>query len=184
VPRSLVEPYYPHPAPDNPADLNRYIYLELIRIAEAIRAQPVALTVMEADDYTVGSVPAWTQVFLGADPDWDVPGGNFDPITGDGTCSQSGLYTLSAQLEVEPYGSGNKNYYAGIQVRIDRDAVITIHESTDGGVDNIPLGVSLSGQVPLLAGDIVSTYIDIVHETFTGVAPYEVNLQLLRVSEA
>jgi len=182
MPKSLPYVYKPDPSPYTLDDVPRYLEQELNRIAQALIAQPVAMAVEEVGDYIVYTFPNWVRVFVGVAPSWDVPGGDFDSATGYWTCPQRGLYSIDANLEVQPYGSGNKNYYAGVRIYRDAGGVITYNETTDGGVDDIPLGVNLSGLIPLDQGDILAVEITIVHETFVGTAPYDIGWQILRVS--
>ena len=182
MPNSINIPYTPGQVPTGVDGLPRFLADEFRRIQEALIAQPVAMAVDETGDYAVGTVENWVRVFVGATPSWDVPGGNFDSVTGIWTCPQSGLYSLDANLKVEPYGAGNKNYFAGVRIEIDRGGVITYKETTDGGVDNIPLGVQLAGLIPLLQGDKLAVEMTIVHETFVGTAPYDIGWQILAVS--
>ena len=182
MPNSINIPYSPGQVPTGVDGLPRFLADEFRRIQEALVAQPVALSVDETGDYTVGTVANWVRAFVGATPGWDVPGGNFDSTTGIWTCPQSGLYSITSELEVSPYGLGNKNYYAGIRIYRDSGGVITYRETTDGGVDNVPLGVTLAGLIPLLQGDQLAIEMTIVHETFVGTAPYDIGWQVLAVS--
>lgn len=180
--RSIKLPYQPNIVPTDPAELPRWLDVELNKISLALVAQPVAMAIDETGDYVVYTFPNWGRVFVGVAPSWDVPGGNFDTATAIWTCPQSGLYSLDANLKVEPYGSGNKNYFAGVRIYRDSGGVITYKETTDGGVDNIPLGVQLAGLVPLLQGDQLAVEMTIVHETFVGTAPYDIGWQILWVA--
>jgi hypothetical protein len=180
--RSLKEPYYPNPVPTDPARLQQYLFDEFNKIKDALVPQPVALAIEETDTYVVGTLPNWVQAFVGGTPAWDVPGGSFDSVTGFWTCPQQGLYSADIQLKVEPFGSGNKQYYAGVRLYKDSGGVVEYRETTDGGDDAVPLGVTLSGLLPLLQGDILGVEFTIVHDQFTGVADYNIGWQMLRVS--
>ena len=144
MPKSLELPYYPNPVPTDPARLQQYLFDELNKIKTAFVAQPVALSVEEIDTYAVVTAPNWVVAFIGETPTWDVPGG-FDSVTGLWTCPQSGLYSADVQLEVAPFGAGNKQYYAGVRLYRDSGGAITYKETTDGGDDSVPLGVTLAG---------------------------------------
>lgn len=183
MPRSLSVPYYPNPTPLDAEDLPRYLEDEVRRIREAMIAQPVAMTVDEIDSIVVTTDINWLQVFIGETADWDVPGGSWDPTTGVWTCPQSGLYSTDLQAEIQPFGAGNKNYYAGIAITRDRGGALLRWENTDGGDDAIPLGVTLSGLVPYLQGDKIHAELTVVHDQFVGVADYKISMQLLRVSD-
>ena len=179
--RSLQEQYYPAPVPTRAEDLPRYLESEFMRIRESLIAQPVALSVTETGTYDVTTTLAWFDLFIGETPTWETPGGSFDPTTGDWTCPQTGLYQVTLSLEVSPFGAGNKVYYAG--VAIDWTGATTGRlESTDGGDDSIPLGVTLTGQITIQQGTVLAFEAAIVHDQFAGLADYEANIQILRVS--
>ena len=180
--KSLPIDYIPEPTPYTPDDIPRYLEQELNKIREALIAQAVALAVNESGTETVTTVPNWQFLFIGQTPTWDVPGGNFDPTTGFWTCPQSGLYSINASMEVQPFGLGNKFYYAGIRVYRDRGGVITYEESTDGGDDAVPLGVTIAIMVPLQQGDILGVESTIVHDQFVGDVDYTARWQIKRES--
>ena len=182
--RSLPLPYNPNPVPSNRDDLPRYIYDELVRIKESFIAQPTALAIEDSFDYPVTTVLTWERMFDGGVvvPTWDVPGGGFDNTTGEWTCPQYGLYSVNVQMTVQPYGSGNKDYYAGLRLYIDRGGIIEYRESTDGGDDAIPLGVTLNGLLPIQQGDVLAVDAAVVHDIFVGVAPVDIAWQILRQS--
>lgn len=180
--RSLQEQYYPAPVPRDTKDLPRYLETEFYRIRERLIAQPVSTTLQETGDFPTTTTVSWTQTFIGVTPTWDIPGGAWDPATGIYTVPQEGLYSVNQQLEVSPFGLGNKNYYAGLAFIRDRDGTITRFEATDGGVDNIPLGVTQMGMLYLLQGDKLTMEMTVVHEQTSGTAPYKLGFQILRVS--
>ena len=179
--RSLQTEYYPGPVPRNSDDLPRYLESEFTRIRESLIAQPVALTIQNAGPLDIGALLNWQNPFIGIDATWDVPGGSWDPITGIWTCPQMGLYQASGALEIDPFGTGNKNYYAGIQMTTT-GVIPGVQESFDGGDDDIPLGVSFIGQRFLSAGDALEMKITAVHENQTGTVDAASHLQILRVS--
>ena len=144
-------------------------------------AQPVALTVLKSGQLPIGPTRDWTNPFIGDDAAWDVPGGSWDPATGRWTCPQIGLYQISALLEIDPFGAGNKNYYAGLQLRIIGE-IGRIQETYDGGDDDIPLGVSFTGQQVFYQGDTIEFKITAVHENQTGTVAAQTHMQLLNVS--
>jgi hypothetical protein len=181
--RSISIPYQPNIVPTDPNELPRWLDVELNKIALALIAQPVAMAVKDEGPVIIGPAINWQTLFIGNSPDWDVPGGDFNSTTGEWTCPESGLYSIDLQMEVAPFGLGNKNYYAGIAVVIDSGGTITRYESTDGGDDNIPLGVSLSGLAPLLQGDVLHTEGTIVHENQTGTVDVKIGWQVLNVSK-
>ncbi|RKZ92544.1 MAG: hypothetical protein DRQ40_08615 [Gammaproteobacteria bacterium] len=183
MPRSLQEEYYPSPVPRDPNELPRYLESEFHKIRESLIAQPVALSVAEEGAALVTTVVTWFDLFIDEAPEWDVPGGSFDPVTGIWTCPQQGLHQLALSIEVEPFGSGNKTYYAGVAIDyVGQDGIPGRAESADGGDDAIPLGVTLDIQVPILFGSILKCQAAIVHDQFSGTANYKARLQILRVS--
>ena len=98
--RSVVIPYTPNIVPSDPIDLPRYLDDELNRISQALVAQPVALSISDTGVITVTVLVNWQKVFVSVTPEWDVPGGDFDPTTGTWTCPQTGLYQLGYQCEI------------------------------------------------------------------------------------
>ena len=181
--RPLQQEYDPNPVPSNLDDIPRFLFEELERIKVALYAQPVALSINETGTWAVTTVVTWETLFIGETPGWEVPGGGFDSTTGIWTCPQAGLYDFGLQAEIEPFGGGNKNYYAGLRLFVRHpDLSIDTYESTDGGADDVPLGVSLSGLIPLVSGDELLAEMTIVHEIFVGSVNYEARMQILRES--
>lgn len=179
--RSLSVPYSPAPVPRNPDDLPRYLEDEFQRIRQALIAQPVAFSIQEDGTLPVDNVLVWEQILIGTDAEWDVPGGGWDPVTGMWTCPQAGLYQITYSIEVGAFGSGNKNYYAAIAIDIS-GSTVERYETTDGGDDDIPLGVILTGLVFMLQGALVQFEASVVHENQTGTVPGHAVAQILRVS--
>lgn len=191
MPRSLPTPYRPaaSPAPSsNPGNIIRAVWDEFYRISNQIIAlgQPVAVTLQDSDTIPIGTVAVWERLFLNTTPTWDVPGGNFDPVTGEWTSPQRGLFDITCIMTVQPFGIGNKNYYAGLRVvKVFADgSPDVVYEITDGGVDDIPLGVTIAIAVPMLRGDKLYFEGTAVHENQVGTVDVDVLAQILRVSDA
>lgn len=178
-----LHPYFPNIVPTNLEDIPRFLNEELERIRQALVAQPVACSVEEDGTVVIGPTVNWQTVFIGVTPSWEAPGGDFDPATGAWTCSQYGLYSMSLQMEVAPFGAGNKDYYAGVAIIRDRGGALTRWESTDGTADNIPLGVTLSGLLPAEKGDVFHCEATAVHENQTGTVDISIGWQILSVSK-
>ena len=184
MPKSIPLPYHPNPVPSQLDDVPRYLYDELVRIKEAFIEQPTAMAIETSFDYTVTTVLIWDRIFNDGVvvPTWDIPGGGFDNTTGEWTCPQDGLYSIDVQMTVQPYGAGNKDYYAGLRLYKDSGGVVEYRETTDGGDDAIPLGVTLSGLIPLLQGDVLAVDAAVVHDQFVGTTTVDVGWQILRQS--
>jgi hypothetical protein len=183
MPRSLKQPYYPHPVPTDITDLPRYLRDEFDRISNSLVPEPVALSVSEADAFLVTTVVTWADLFIGEVPGWEVPGGQFDQATGIWTNPKEGLYSIDLSMEVAPFGAGNKNYFAGVRILFTGPGAPITLTSTDGGDDSIPLGVTLSGLVPLNVGTTIECEATIVHDQFIGSADYFASLQIINVAE-
>ena len=184
--KPVQAPYTPllPPQTEGNEDLTRYLYEELTRIKEALAADPVALTVSETSVITVTTVINWQRIFILALVNWDYPGGTWDNIAAEWTCPQVGLYSFTVDLRVEPYGAGNKNYYAGIRlniVRADGSGTDTL-ESIDSGDDNFMLGVTLPAQLVIFSGDVVYVTATVVHDQFIGDATINSSMQIHRIS--
>ena len=181
MPRSLPIPYAPNPVPSQLEDVPRYLYDELTRIKEALVAEPVAFAISDDTSEPIGPTINWQILFDdGQSPNWEFPGGEYDPATGRWTCPKGGLHSVDLQMEISAFGSGNKNYYGGLRVHVERDGlIIDTFESTDGGDDDIPLGVTLTGMIPLLQGDVVYCEATIVHENQTGLVDVSLGWQIL-----
>jgi hypothetical protein len=182
--RSLPIDYQPLPVPYDPRELPRYLEQELYRISQSLISQPVALTVDETSVLQVTTVANWQRLFLSQTASWDIPGGGWDPVLAEWTCPQQGLYFNIADLRVEPYGAGNKTYYAGVRIVIDRadgspDVVV---QAVDSGQDDFDLGVTLPLQTPIFFGDVVHWEATVVHDQFIGDATINSSTQLFRVS--
>ena len=157
-------PYWPGPVPDDTTSLPAYIEYELNRIREQLSADPVSFAISEEGvPVTIPTVLVWNQAFVGVAPTWDIPGGQI--VGGVWTVLQSGLYMLSFSLTIAPSGSGNKTYFAGIQIELNGTSN---QEAFDGGSDDVPLTVSRSVPVYLNAGDEVRMYFGAQHEQAEG----------------
>ena len=183
--RPLQQEYDPNPVPSNLDDIPRFLFEELERIKVALYAQPVAMTVTQTATVTVTTTPNWQRLFnTGDQPSWEVPGGNFNPATGEWTCPQFGLYQHFVDMRIQPYGTGNKSYYAGIRLwRVPADGSPNeVVEAVDSGVDDFELAVTLPGQTVSQSGDIWYCEGTVVHDQFIGDATIDASWQLNRIS--
>ena len=183
--KSLPIDYKPEPTPYTLEDIPRYLEREFQRIAEALAEQPVALTVAETSIVTVTTIVSWQRLFSDSIvPSWEVPGGSWTSPPGQWVCPTQGLYQVIADLRVEPYGAGNKIYYAGVRVVIVHadGSPDTVVEAIDSGADDFMLGITLPVQVPLLQGDVVYFEATVVHDQFIGDTEIDSSAQLFRVS--
>jgi len=167
MPRRVQPPYWPGPIPDDPASMPAYLGFELRRIQEAFSQDPVSLRAHDAGVLAVGTTAVWHNPFETTAPEWDVPGGTFDG--GIWTVPQNGLYTLYLDLTVEPFGAGNKTYYASIRLLVDG---VEEPHAVQGGADDVPLSVFRAIPQVLQAGHKIEMEISAVHEQFTGTAPF------------
>lgn len=183
--RNVPLPYDPDQVPSQVEDLPRFLETELYRIATAMQANAVSFAIHHpVETVPIGTTPNWAVMFDdGTLPSWDFPGGDFDPNTGIWVCPQDGLYHMATQLEVAPFGSGNKMYYAGIRLHQERQSVsVNVWEAFDGGDDNIPLGVALTVLIPALQGDVFYTESTAVHENQTGTVEAKAGWQIIRTA--
>lgn len=190
--RSLPIEYRPGlpPAALNPdqVDLIRWVQQELYRVSESLIAQPVALTATDGPiTIPIGDLPAiWSLLFPNViTPVWDVPGGSWNnPTTGLYTIPQFGLYQVGAEAEIAAFGAGNKTYYGAIRMTVtyangDPDLVLT---QTDGGADDVALGINFNIALPFSQGDILTFEISAVHTQFAGTVDYNAIITILRES--
>ena len=181
--RSLSLPYDPNPVPSSVEELPAFLFDELRRISLALYATPVTFADRESETIEIGPAVIWRRLFdTGGTPIWEVPGGQFDNATGIWTCPQKGLYSMSATITVQPFGGvGGKSYYAGLRMTVEQNAAIVYQiETSDGGFDDVPLGVTLSGMIPLQQGDQVYVDAAVVHENQTGTVDVVDSWQIIR----
>ena len=181
--KSIPEEYRPAPNPANVEELPRYVFQELNKIANALKAQPTAFTISETSTVNVTTAVNWQRLYIGVDASWDIPGGAWDPGPAEWTCPQSGLYQVIADTRVQPFGAGNKMYYAGLALLIlEPDLTLTRFETTDGGDDSVPLGVTMAFQLPISIGTRIYFEATAVHDQFSGTTAADSSAQVLRVS--
>ena len=188
---SLPIPYQPAPPPntDDVSELTRYTYDELTRLAQGLinLQQPVALTVVDNNaTIPIGPLPVWERLFVGITPEWAVPSNTWNSATAEWTNPQDGLFNMSVVMEVQPFGIGNKDYYAGLRITVVKatGAPDVVYEVTDSGVDDFPLGVTLVIALPLYKGDVVYFEAAAVHENQTGTVDVDALAQITRISAA
>lgn len=174
--RSLPRGYVPGVPPVDFKDWPRWIDWELNQIADRFNQPTVALAVTGSE--TIAISPVLNTITLGID---DVPNidnqGGWDPITGTYTVPQSGLWDGAVNASISAFGLGNKTYFALLEILVNG---VVRAETTDGGSDDVPLGVSLTGPLILLQGDQVIIHLSTLHETFTGVSDVFYNFSYIR----
>jgi hypothetical protein len=164
--KQTTERYYPGNLPDNASALIPFLFDELWRIAQAITAHIVGMNAQQLGLVVpVTTVPSDAQLFIGAVILSDLPGGAFDPATGEYEVPENGQYQISVSSVVDPFGTGNKIY--NVVLRIDIDGV-PLWRSVDSGQDDQELGAAISLGARLLAGQVLTFWLQSQHDQFTG----------------
>lgn len=168
------ENYIPTVPPIEFPGWHRWIDGELQRISKALQADPVIFAI-DNSGLTIGIDTTPTTVILGINdtPIIDFPGGAWDPVTGEYTVAQSGLYSSTAQCFIAAFGPGNKTYQANIEVFVNN--VLRAVQIT-GGADDVPLSVNISATLILEVEDVVRMELTTLHEQFTGSSTYAYNI--------
>lgn len=174
--------YRPSNPPTKFAQWHRWITEELHRIAARLVANPV-LVAVTVQDQPIDISPVLSGIVLGigVDPIIDEPGGSYDPLTGEWTCPLDGIYTVSASVAVDPFGTGNKAWEAYIRVLVDG---VLRFEQGGSGVDDVSLFINFNIPMLLNAPDKVTFELWTIHDQFTGVTEYDYRNGITRVGVA
>ena len=180
----VQQPYYHTNPPEKMEDWSRWLDDELQRIQEALKADPVILSVNDADTMPIGVTPTTRILGLGDTPIIDVPGGSWDPVTAIWTNPLGAIYNVAAQVFIAAFGPGNKSYSASIEVNELAPTPQLLTVSFDGGSDDVPLGISLNQPLLILAGTTLQFSLTTVHEQFTGTIDFTATMSILRQASA
>ena len=184
MPKIVQQPYYHTNPPDNMEDWPRWLDDELRRIEEALKADPVILAVSDSGSMGIDILPTTQILGLTDTPLLDIPSGSWDPITAVWTCPLDGIYSVSAQVFIDPFGPGNKAYFASIECNELLPTPQLLAVSFDGGDDDVPLGIALSLPLLILAGTDIQMSLIVQHEQFTGTIDYNATFSYLRSASA
>jgi hypothetical protein len=164
-----TERYVPGNVPDTLPGLVQFLYDELWRIATAINPFPISLNIEQFELLAdVAPLPQLTQLFVGSVPIRELPGGAWDSASGRWVCPVSGVYQISINCRVEPFGAGNKIYQAVVSIVLDGDTADPVWSSTDNGPDDRPLGVNITLSGPVNEGQTLSAFVSLDDDQFTG----------------
>jgi hypothetical protein len=180
--KPLPQDYVPSNPPTKFESWHRWIVDELTRISIRFQDNPVLVTLRQFDQ-TVQISPVLTAIRLGvgAIPDVDSPGGDYDPVTGIWTCPLNGIYLVTASVEIDPFGTGNKAYQA--EIVFFKNGIET-YRSTDSAVDDVPLSVNLNSPALFTAGDEIHLDLVTIHSQFTGPTLYDYTFSAVRLGAA
>jgi hypothetical protein len=100
--------------------LPEFLQDELWRIATAISAFPVTLNIEQVGLIVpITPVPVTFRLFIGALPISEVPGGGWDSALGEWINPVNGIYNMSVNTNIEPFGQGNKIYESEVSIWAD-----------------------------------------------------------------
>jgi len=174
--------YRPSNPPTDFKSWHRWIVEELNRIARRLIDNPVIVAVQELGaPVVIDTVITNTVLGIGSDPAIEFPEGAYDPLTGIWTCPLNGIYSVSASVKIEPFGSGNKAWEATIQVY--KNAGLQF-EAGGSGVDDVRLYINMGVPLIFTAGDQIHLELTTIHAQFTGATTYDYILGLTRLSAA
>ena len=176
--------YYHTNPPDDMKDWPRWLDDELRRIEESLKADPVILAVDDADTIDIDIIPNTVILGINDNPTIDIPSGSWDPVTGIWTCPLDGIYDFTAQVFIEAFGAGNKDYFASIEVNELTPTPQLLAVSFDGGGDDVPLGIALAKPILILAETTIQWSLTAEHEQFTGTVNYTATFSCLRSASA
>jgi hypothetical protein len=175
-----VTNYTPSIAPTNPEDMRWWIEEELHRIALAINFQNTLIAIEGDGIIEASPIPNSVILGIGDDPVIEVPaGGAWNTITGEWTVSETGIYTISADVNVDGFGSGNRDYEVDLNVLVD--GLLKTSNGTTGR-DEYQTLVMIAQPILLIEGERVQIEFLIVHDQFTGNAPYTYEFSYLKVN--
>ena len=168
MPDGIYQQYKPAPVPieTNP-ELSRYLDDELNRISELTerRTAPVKFAVSGSVlDVALHPPPVtWSQMYVTATPEWELPecwdAGTF-------TAPYTGQYMVNTTLQTDnPLGTGNARWNAWLSYLkngTDRAQV------TQGAPDDVEINLALTAPYLLAAGDTITIWADLTHESRTN----------------
>jgi hypothetical protein len=174
--RSVNLPYEPGmpPAPTGTvADIIRYVWDELARVALAMigQDQPNSMSLSDDQVITPAATPVFTTLFDdGTTPQWINPGSAFDPATGVYTIPQDGVWRIEVAMRIPAFAApGQRLYYGAIRITITPPGGAPVeYLFYDGGDDTIPLTVTGTLAIPLQQGATVLVEGAVVHPTVTA----------------
>lgn len=162
--------YSPSVPPEKFEDWARWIDDELYQISLTFLTDISMLALSSDGVILVEDVPNPVVLGIGFDPIIDRPSGGWDKVTGEFIVTEAGFYLVSGNVSINPFGTGNKNY--GAQLEIFVNGVSEFFQA-NGGADDVPLGMSMSHSVSLRREDIVTMELSVIHEQFTGSSNYK-----------
>lgn len=178
--RRLPDRYYPTVPPLEFQGWPRWIDDELHRLEIALNGNPVLMGLANTGLIDINPPPAvFQRLGVGVIAEPEYPLGSWDPVVAEWVCPQDGTYIITAKATIEPFGSGNKSYYAQINTYI---AGVLEDESIASSVDDVPLTVNTNINVLLRSPQIVYFDVAAVHEQFSGTSDYAMKLSILRIS--
>lgn len=177
--RSLPQRYYPEPSPIRPDDYPRYLDQEFTRIADRFNQPPVYASIQDTTTFDISPVLNTVVLGLGVPASLDVLGA-WDPVTGEFTIPQTGIWQLTSSAFLGAFGIGNKDYQ--IQLELLRDAV-RVARNVQGGADNIALSVSLNTPFSADQGQIMTLEFAGLHENQTASPDLEYSFSYLRIGD-
>ncbi len=160
-------------------DWPRWLDNELYLIRNAFQVNPVMVAVRGSDTLDISPVLAVKNLGIGKAPLLDYPEGSWDETTQLWTCQQAGIYVCNANCDINPFGSGNKTYQAQLSLYIDG---AFDSKQSDGGSDDVPLGVTFSQPVALIQGQTVRMELGALHAQFTGPVNFNYAFSFMRAS--
>jgi hypothetical protein len=178
--KELPQEYAPTSPPVNFPDWHRWIDDELQRIRAALIADPVIIAVQGSGTIPIDTVVNTVTLGIGDTPAIDVPEGAWDPLTGIWTCALGGIYTITVNATIDAFGPGNKTYYAQLDVVEVAPSPGVRLTNSDGGADDVPLGVSIAAPIALATGTQLRFDLSTLHTQFTGSSSYNYSLSLIR----
>lgn len=172
--------YSPTTPPIEFKDWHRWIDDELRRIENAIRSQNTLFAVEGDSIIDIAPIINTVVMGIGDAPSVDFPGGNWNSATGEWTCPETAIYNINASAVIEPFGTGNKTYFARIDLLVND---INEGSVTDGGLDDIELGVAATKPLAMSKGDVLKLTLSVLHEQFTGTSIYSYSYSVIKVAD-
>lgn len=164
--KRVTDKYVPSQIPETLPGLVQFFYDELPRIAAAINEAPSAVNVNQSvAGVPITTVPTEFRLFEGELPKNDLPGGGWDSVAGEWTILVSGFYQVNLVANITPFGSGNKDYAASLNLYKNNGLLFTTGNVGDDAFD---LGTAMAMSIDLLREDVIRTTITLVHDQFVG----------------
>jgi hypothetical protein len=167
-----VERYRPSSTPDTPDGLIPFLTEELNRIAISFEALGAGAGVLESAA-AVPISPAGTPFLLFVDqpPQWDRPGGTWQPPTATWVCPVSGLYLVTLDCRVAGLNAPGAQDYETVLQLLENGALR--YSAANSGNDQFATSCTIATVAYIEREAEIQARVLLIHQSRTGTVPAE-----------